>query len=234
MASLRVSGVILAVGALVAACGGASFNGLQGGGDAGNDGSGGQAEGGADAPAGGDDRGGTNDGTTGTGDATAGDATAGDAASDGVGGGGDSATDGPAPPCPDESGLYTMSAVDAQGCGNLNLLALECIQQSGCDIMFQSRVTAAAGPGIDGDPALQSDGSFSNGALKEGTVSRSGCTGAWDATTSTLTVDCGGTGSSQSCVVALKRTASNARDRRAASPPVGRNRCYSLPMTTGM
>jgi hypothetical protein len=53
---------------------------------------------------------------------------------------------------------------------------------------------------------LQGDGSFDGAALTEGTVDRTGCTGTWDATTSTMTVDCGGTGSSQSCVVALTQT----------------------------
>jgi hypothetical protein len=61
-------------------------------------------------------------------------------------------------------------------------------------------------PAINGDPTLQTNGSFANGALTEGTVNRTGCTGSWDGATSTMTVDCVGTGSSQACVVALRRT----------------------------
>jgi hypothetical protein len=100
-----------------------------------------------------------------------------------------------------------MTVVDGAGCGNLNRLALECVVQTTCTIQFQSRVAAAGVTGIDGDPTLQSDGTFAGAALKEGTVNRTGCTGAWDGSTSTMTVDCGGTGTSQSCEVALTRTA---------------------------
>jgi hypothetical protein len=42
-------------------------------------------------------------------------------------------------------------------------------------------------------------------ALQEGTVNRTGCTGTWDGTLSTMTVDCGGTVSTQACVAALRR-----------------------------
>ena len=38
------------------------------------------------------------------------------------------------------------------------------------------------------------------------TYNGSGCTGSWSSTTSNLTIDCGGTGTSQSCVVTLTRT----------------------------
>jgi hypothetical protein len=39
--------------------------------------------------------------------------------------------------------------------------------------------------------------------LREGTANRTGCTGTWNA--GTMTVDCGGTNTSQSCVVDLVR-----------------------------
>ena len=134
-----------------------------------------------------------------------GDATTNDGASDAPG---DvpSGDDGPAS-CPDVSGHYTLSAVGATGCGDLSLAGTECIKQTVCDIAFQSTIATGAG-GIDGDATLESDGSFANAALKEGSANRSGCSGTWTAGTSTMTVDCGSTGTPQSCVVALQRTAS--------------------------
>jgi hypothetical protein len=123
----------------------------------------------------------------------------------------DAAIDAAAPPCPDVSGSYSINVVEGQGCGNnFNASAPQCIRQGTpgvCDILFQSTVTM--GPAaINGDPTLQNDGSFANGALREGNANRTGCTGTWDSTTSTMTVDCGGTGSSQACVLALRRTGS--------------------------
>jgi hypothetical protein len=52
-------------------------------------------------------------------------------------------------------------------------------------------------------------GNFASGAVKEGSVQRSGCTGAWNAAAAQLTVDCGGVGSSQSCIATLVRTGSS-------------------------
>jgi hypothetical protein len=69
--------------------------------------------------------------------------------------------------------------------------------------------TSGVTPAVNGVIDLQSDGSFSGAALQEGTVQRTGCTGQWDAATQTLTIDCGGLGSSQSCVVTMKRTGSS-------------------------
>jgi hypothetical protein len=180
-------------GALAAACGGASNTGLGGGSDAGGDV---RASGGDDAMAADSAGDGQNEGSV-------------DGSSDGPGdapSGGDAANDGPAAACPIVGGLYSMTVVDGAGCGDLNPLAVECIVQTSCAIQLQSKV-AAAGRGIDGDTTVQSDGSFAGAALTEGTVKRGGCTGAWDATTSTMTVDCGGTGSSQACEVNLMRTA---------------------------
>ena len=191
---LRIGGAMLFTGALAAACGGTSSTGLGGGSDAGGDM---RASGDDDAmaadSAGGDVQ---NEGSVDGSNNSPGDAPS----------GGDAASDGPAPACPTVGGLYSMTVVDGAGCGNLNPLAVECIVQTSCAIQLQSKV-AAAGGGIDGDTTVQSDGSFAGAALTEGTVKRSGCTGAWDVATSTMTVDCGGTGSSQACEVNLVRTA---------------------------
>jgi hypothetical protein len=134
----------------------------------------------------------------GTGDASssneAGDATeAGDAASDGGA-------------CPDEIGKYAVIAVGA-GCGDLPPTASECIAQAACGITL-----APAGPagtkGVLGTAALAGDGSFTDATLMEGSTSRNGCAGSWDPTTSKLTIDCGGVGTTQSCHATLTRTSS--------------------------
>ena len=119
--------------------------------------------------------------------------------------------DAPAPVCPDVTGAYSINIVDGSGCGNFNDQASQCIRAAqvsiGCDVTFVSlQVSGGSPPAINGAASIQVDGSFSGAALREGTTNRTGCTGAWDATTSTMTVDCGGTGTQQSCVVALTRT----------------------------
>jgi hypothetical protein len=107
-------------------------------------------------------------------------------------------------PCPDQHGAYTI-ALSGQGCGDLNANAPECIAQSSCHITLTS--TVPAGPaGLNGMTQLGMDGSFTMGAIMEGTSNRTGCVGAWTASTSTLTVDCGGVGTSQSCRATLTRT----------------------------
>jgi hypothetical protein len=200
MVFLRRCGVLIAACVLAGACGGSNFNGISAGDDGGSseggggDGSAGGADALLDVGSGGDDA----STTDATGDAVA------DVTSDGAGDV-QSATDGPAPLCPDVAGAYAITLVDAQGCGDLNPLAKQCIQQTGCAVVFQSSASGGAKPAINGDPMLQQDGSFSGGALKEGTVNRTGCTGTWDQGLSTMTVDCGGTGSSQACVASLRR-----------------------------
>jgi hypothetical protein len=120
----------------------------------------------------------------------------------------DAASDAAAPPCPDVHGGYAITAVDATGCGSsFDVGARQCIRQgqsAACGIQFQSMGSSMVA--INGEATLQSDGSFSGAALTEGTLNRTGCTGTWDSGSSTLTVDCGGTGSSQACVLSLKRT----------------------------
>jgi hypothetical protein len=109
----------------------------------------------------------------------------------------DAATD--AGPCPDQHGAYSV-AISGQGCGNLDASAPECITQTACAITFASNAA------LDGSAMLGMDGSFTGAAIMEGTVNRTGCTGTWVAGTSTLSVDCGGVGSSQSCIATLTRT----------------------------
>jgi hypothetical protein len=122
----------------------------------------------------------------------------------------DSATaDGPAAACPDVTGSYAVTIVQAVGCGDLSANARQCIRASVasiCDVTFVSASPAGSILAINGNASIQVDGSFTGAALREGTVQRTGCTGTWDAPTSTMTVDCGGSGSAQSCVVSLLRT----------------------------
>jgi hypothetical protein len=107
-------------------------------------------------------------------------------------------------PCPDEHGAYTIS-ISGQGCGDLAASAPECITQNACAITFASN-PATGGKALNGTASLGMDGSFTGAALTEGTSNRTGCTGTWDTGTSTLNVDCGGVGSSQSCIATLTRT----------------------------
>jgi hypothetical protein len=194
MRFLRACGVVVASLVLAAACGGANSTGLAGGDDGGSDaGDGATAKDGAsDALA--------DSAAEGAADAT------GDAPGDVQGG--DAPNDVTNAACPDESGAYSVAVVagQGQGCGDLNTNAPECIVQTGCNVVFRSNVPGGT-PAINGDPALQTDGSFSGGALKEGTGNRTGCTGTWDVSASTLTVDCGGLSSTQACEVTLTRTA---------------------------
>jgi hypothetical protein len=107
-------------------------------------------------------------------------------------------------PCPDQHGEYSIS-LSGQGCGDLAATAPECIMQTACGITFASN-PASGGQALNGTASLGMDGAFTGAAITEGTSNRTGCTGTWAAATSTLTVDCGGTGSSQSCIATLTRT----------------------------
>jgi hypothetical protein len=211
MAFLRACRAILMTGALVAGCGGSSGElGGNSGGDAGEAGS----TSGGDAA--------TSDAGSSAGDAAddispsegglviadAGDA--GDAAR--IPDSSDAQGDVVAPLCPDVRGAYSITPIEGQGCGSaFNASAPQCIRQgqsSACGITFDSKVSGGGNVAINGDAALQGDGTFAGATLTEGTSARTGCTGAWVAGTSTMTVDCGGTGSSQACVLALLRTSS--------------------------
>jgi hypothetical protein len=209
---------------LMAACGGSGSDGLSGGGDGAVSGDGpadGSANGGdANASDGSPSARDASDGGSTTLDASdASDSTSstqdGGDANDGAPStqdASDASSDAPVAPCPDVRGAYSITAVDATGCGSsLNTGASQCIrqgQQTTCGITLQSMPSGGGNRAINGDATLQSDGSFSGAALMEGPLNRTGCTGTWDAANSTMTVDCGGTGSSQACVLALRRTGS--------------------------
>jgi hypothetical protein len=111
---------------------------------------------------------------------------------------------GDAGPCPDEHGAYSVALTGA-GCGDLAAGAPQCIQQNTCALTFVSSGSGGA-KALNGNADLVVDGSFTGAAIKEGSVPRTGCTGTWSAATSTLTVDCGGVGNSQSCIATLTRT----------------------------
>jgi hypothetical protein len=106
------------------------------------------------------------------------------------------------------AGAYTMSAT-GQGCMSLDPSAKECIKETGslCVILLTSGLPGAMNNGIDGTATLDSNGDFTNATLKEGSATRTGCTGTWmPGNPSKMVVDCGGMGTSQSCVVTLTRT----------------------------
>lgn len=110
-------------------------------------------------------------------------------------------------PCPDISGGYGQITTSGQGCGNINTAAPECIMLAQQICAFQLVSAPSTGqPAVNGVVVLQSDGSFSGAALQEGSVQRTGCTGQWSSGNQTLTLDCGGMGSSQSCIVTMVRT----------------------------
>jgi hypothetical protein len=106
--------------------------------------------------------------------------------------------------CPTVAGSYTIVA-SGLGCTGVNASAPECIVQSGCDITFNSKGTA--GNAINGTATLAADGSFTDATLTEGTSMRSGCVGTWSASLARVVVDCGGTGTAQSCRLTLTRKA---------------------------
>jgi hypothetical protein len=108
-------------------------------------------------------------------------------------------------PCPDELGAYTVTTAGA-GCGDLAAGAPQCIKPGATTCQVQLVSQGAAGSALNGTVDLDMSGSFASGAVKEGSVQRTGCTGAWNAAMSQLTVDCGGVGSSQSCIATLART----------------------------
>jgi hypothetical protein len=139
-----------------------------------------------------------------------------DAPSDGPvdAGGTDAPSETASAPCPDELGAFTVMTAGA-GCGDLAAGAPQCIQAGATSCQAQLVSQGAAGSALNGTVSLDMSGSFASGAVKEGSVQRTGCTGAWNAAMSQLTVDCGGVGSSQSCVATLVRTSKTC----AAAPP---------------
>jgi hypothetical protein len=187
--------LLVASGIVGVACGSSDATVSGGGDDAGA-----ETGGGADA---------TPDSNVGGETGTGGDASPGADASGGNDAGGDaiSSSDaaGDAAACPDEHGKYSYVATGL-GCGDLGVGSPECIRQTACAITFVSAPSNAMA-GLNGDPTIASDGSFTGGSIREGTLQRSGCTGSWDAASSTLIVVCGGMSTTQSCTVTLTRTA---------------------------
>ena len=106
--------------------------------------------------------------------------------------------------CPDLGGSYSLSHT-GDGCGDLSTDVIECLQQDNA-CRAQIKVGGGGGTGLEAAVTVGSDGSFDGANVKLGSADRSGCTGTWDQGSSTLTIDCGGTGTSQSCVVTLTRT----------------------------
>jgi hypothetical protein len=96
--------------------------------------------------------------------------------------------------------------ITGAGCGNLTAGAPQCIQAgaTACQVKLVSQGTT--GSALNGTVDLDTSGSFTAGAVTEGTGGRTGCTGTWNAGSSQLTVDCGGLGTSQSCIATLTRT----------------------------
>lgn len=109
------------------------------------------------------------------------------------------------PSCPTESGLYSLQLSGA-GCGDTAPSGNECITQNQCTIQIDFVSSGSNGSGLKGTTPIKSDGSFDNGSIQEGSSNRSGCTGTWNQQTHTLVVDCGGQGTSQSCIATLVRT----------------------------
>jgi hypothetical protein len=95
-----------------------------------------------------------------------------------------------------------------QGCGDLAPTAPECIKQGNtpCQIVLVSGSAMSVAGALSGTVDIDMTGGFMGGAIKEGSVQRTGCTGVWNPATSQLTVDCGNVGSPQSCIAILTRT----------------------------
>jgi hypothetical protein len=126
-------------------------------------------------------------------------------ASVGADGGTDASSDGASVPCPDELGAYTVMTA-GPGCGDLAAGAPQCIQVGAASCQVQLVSQGAAGSALNGTVDLDMSGNFASGAVKEGSVQRTGCTGTWNPAASQLTVDCGGVGTTQSCIATLVRT----------------------------
>jgi hypothetical protein len=112
-------------------------------------------------------------------------------------------------PCPNVFGAYSMLMTTGQGCGDLNTSAPQCIQgtSTACFAHFVSVVAGGGTGAVNGGAMLQMDGSFSGASLIFGTAQRTGCVGSWNEATQTMTANCGGTGSTQSCTVTMVRSA---------------------------
>jgi hypothetical protein len=119
--------------------------------------------------------------------------------------------------CPNTLGGYAPLVATGMGCGDFNSAAKQCVlpvisggsgTSNACLIRFNSEqpatIPAVNGPQLGAD--LKPDGTFDNATLRLGTNVRTGCVGSFDEVAQTMTVTCGGTGTSQSCTVTLVRS----------------------------
>lgn len=116
--------------------------------------------------------------------------------------------------CPNALGAYAPLVATGMGCGDFNSAAKQCILpvalggSNACLLRFNSEqpatIPAVNGPQLGAD--LKPDGTFGNATLRLGTIVRTGCVGSFDEVAQTMTVTCGGTGTSQSCTVTLVRS----------------------------
>jgi hypothetical protein len=210
MGSFRVCMAAVASGIIIAACGGSSSTIADaadsgGGPNIGADGAAADSDGSSETGAGTD--GSSTDGNTPTEGGT--DASfLGDSALtlDGNDGGG----------CPNPLGGYAPLVATGMGCGDFNSLAKQCVVAApgmsaggnACLVRFNSEqpntIPAVNGPQLGVD--IKSDGSFDNAALRLGTIARTGCVGSFNEAAQTMTVTCGGTGTSQSCTITMVRS----------------------------
>jgi hypothetical protein len=210
MSAIRLYLPAIAVGIVIAACGGSGSSVS----DSADSGAGAGADSGGSA----DDAAGNADGTTASDTGSGADGTTPDGGSDssflgdsaltldGNDGGG----------CPNVLGGYAPLVATGMGCGDFNSLAKQCVlpaPSSGsganaCLVRFNSEqpATIPAVNGPSGGVDIKTDGTFDNAALKLGTINRSGCVGSFNEGTQTMTVTCGGTGTSQSCTITLVRS----------------------------
>ena len=101
-------------------------------------------------------------------------------------------------------GTYEINNADGM-CGDLDENAPQEIRGTvvACALHFISVNEGGIGA-INGGATLGPNGTFSGATLIEGTMTRSPCTGSWDAQQGELTVICGS--SSDECLVELRRT----------------------------
>lgn len=137
-------------------------------------------------------------GASGSGGATG---SAGTSGGGGSGGSGGSTNNGA--PCPDVFGDYTITNAEGN-CYGLNQEATQSITGSApqCLAHFVS-VPQDGGRGINGAGALDGTGAFKGAVLSFNDTQRTNCTGAWDADSERMTVECGGLG--EQCTVVLER-----------------------------
>ncbi len=109
------------------------------------------------------------------------------------------------PTCPPLGGTYSMIATGL-GCDGVADTAGECIKMGNAPCEFSIDTNGA---GVAGSIDVDSTGGFTNATLKLNGTTRTGCMGSvtQGAAMKTIVVDCGGTGTSQSCHIVLTRTA---------------------------